>query len=59
MAFFFNRIVLVARFGLRAVCVGGGELTKLRLPVNFENYETEDEAVARLAGELESRDQAG
>jgi hypothetical protein len=54
-----NRIVLLWRFGLRAVLVGGAELTKLQLPVVLESYEAEDEAVARLAGELRSRDQAG
>jgi hypothetical protein len=52
-----HRIVLLWRRGLRVVLVGGANLTELPAPVVLESYETEDEAVARVAAQLSSRDQ--
>jgi hypothetical protein len=59
LGFLVGRITEFSRFGMRALLVGGGELPRLRLPILLENYETEHEAVARLASELGSPDEDG
>jgi len=39
------------RCSMHVTLMGAGELTKLRLPILLEHYDTEEEAIARLTRE--------